>query len=411
MGYKYILPGAIVLVGVLSITLLLVAKPKPQAAPQSNIETRIKVRVSPAKEESLSIRVRTFGSVAPKHEIDLIAQVSGQIVTSKPNFVVGGFFNKSEPLIGIDKRDYQVSLLKARARRASALQSLAEEKGRSSQAKREWRDLGDENANALFLRKPQLAAAQANLDSAQADVMKAELDLERTQITVPFSGQIKEIHADLGQFVSVGDLIATVYDSSSVEVRVPLTEKQAALVELPINTPHVNQPSQNTKFATVTIKGSIAGIKNQWHGTLTRVDPFIDASTRMYNAIVEVENTANTLPLLPGLFVEAEINGKTLNNIMVLPREALYQNEKIFTLDSANKISVHRVEVVHSTDTQAWVRLNGAGLPDNTGLPNNTGLPENIVVMLEKQNITKPGSIVDPVPFVDSKEYAYERNR
>src|SRR5690606_21005202 len=158
--------------------------------------------------------------------------VSGQIVSVEPAFADGGFFSRSEALIQIDDRDYQVALLNSKARLAEAERLLAEEEGRSLQAKREWRDLGNQTANDLFLRKPQLAAARAQVASARADVEMAELNLERTRIRVPFDGRVKEIFADLGQFVSVGTRLATVYDSTVVEVRVPLTEKQAVLLDL-----------------------------------------------------------------------------------------------------------------------------------------------------------------------------------
>ncbi|MDA7852444.1 hypothetical protein N9A71_02740, partial [Porticoccaceae bacterium] len=64
----------------------------------------------------------------------------------------------------------------------------------------EWRDLGDSTANALFLRQPQLAAAEAALESARADLAKANLDLNRTSITTPFQGRIRQTFVDLGQY-------------------------------------------------------------------------------------------------------------------------------------------------------------------------------------------------------------------
>lgn len=390
---KFILPGAIALAGIIVVMVLIIAKPKPEASPAAAEPAHVKVTVTTARPETVQLAVNAHGTVAPKREIDLVAQVSGQIVSVEPAFVDGGFFSRSEELIQIDDRDYQVALLNARARLAEAEQLLAEEEGRSLQAKREWRDLGNQTANDLFLRKPQLAAAHAQVASARGNVEMAELNLERTRIRVPFDGRVKEIHADLGQFVSTGTRLATVYDSTVVEVRVPLTEKQAVLLDLPLAHPPLRRATavegeaeegeaEARRFPEVTITGSVAGRKSQWQGRLTRTDAFVDAGTRMFFAVVEVANPFAEVPLLPGLFVEAEIAGRQIENVTVLPRSALFQLDKILTLDSENKVVHRTVDVLRKSDTQVWVQADFAG---------------NTLVSTEKQSLTPAGTIVDPL--------------
>ena len=82
-----------------------------------------------------------------------------------------------------EKADYEFAIARARAQEAASAQRVAEERGRNLQAQREWRDLGTTEANDLFLRKPQLRAAEASLAAAQADVAAAELALERTTVS------------------------------------------------------------------------------------------------------------------------------------------------------------------------------------------------------------------------------------
>lgn len=390
---KLFLPGAIALAGIIVVMVLIIAKPKPEASPAAAEVAHVKVTVTPARPQTVQLAVNAHGTVAPKREIDLVAQVSGQIVSVEPAFVEGGFFSSSEVLIRIDERDYQVAVLNAEARLAEAERLLAEEEGRSLQAKREWRDLGNQTANDLFLRKPQLVAARAQVASARADVEMAELNLERTRIRVPFDGRVKEIHADLGQFVSAGTRLATVYDSTVVEVRFPLTEKQAALLDLPLT--HLPLRGSTTmegevevrRFPEVTITGSVAGRESQWQGWLTRTDAFVDAGTRMFYAVAEVANPFADVPLLPGLFVEAEIAGRQIENVTVLPRSALFQLDKILTLDSENKVVHHTVDVLHKSDTQVWIKADFAG---------------NTLVSTEKQSLTPAGTIVDPLELADT---------
>lgn len=385
---KFILPGAIVLAGITVVLILIIAKPKPEASPAAAEPAHVKVAVTTAIPQTVQLAVNAHGTVAPKREIDLVAQVSGQIVNVEPAFIDGGFFSRSEVLIEIDARDYQVAVLNAGARLAEAERLLAEEEGRSLQAKREWRDLGNQTANDLFLRKPQLAAARAQVASARADLEMAQLNLERTRIRVPFDGRIKEIYADLGQFVSVGTRLATVYDSTVVEVRVPLTEKQAALLDLPLTrlplagSTALDEEIEVRRFPEVTITGSVAGRKSQWLGRLTRTDAFVDSGTRMFYAVVEVANPFAEVPLLPGLFVEAEIAGRQIENVTVLPRAALFQLDKILTLDGENKVVHHTVDVLRKSDTQVWIKAD---------------LALNTLVSTEKQSLTPAGSIVEPL--------------
>lgn len=377
MSKKFALPAAIVLGGIAVIALLVVARPKPEPAPPAEEAANLQVSVVAARPTSQRLLVNAQGSVLPKREIDLVAQVSGQIVSVEPAFVDGGFFSTAQVLIRIDDREYQAALLAARARVAEAEKLLAEEQGRSRQAQREWRDLGNDNANDLFLRKPQLAAAQANLESARGEVARAELNLQRTKIQVPFDGRVKQTFADLGQFVSTGTRLATVYDSTVVEIRLPLTEKQAALVELPLNTVgHTREPVQ------VKIKGSVAGVEHEWFGLLTRTDAFVDANSRMYYAVVEVTDPFTNVPLLPGLFVEAEIQGKELNNVNVLPRSSLFERDKVVIVGEDNKTRTETVNVLRKTDTHVWFQAR---------------FDEDTLVTLEKQALAPDGTEVEPL--------------
>lgn len=385
MSNKLLLPFGIVVVGVLTVGALVFAKPKPVPRPAAEEPAAIQVAVLPAKQESLRIAVTAQGTVIPKREIDLIAQVSGQVVSVEPDFVSGGFFEPSQVLLRIDDREYRAALLRAKAQLAEAEHRLAEELGLSHQAQREWRELGSQAANDLFLRKPQLAAAQANVESARAAVDVAELDLQRTQLSVPFDGRIKSKQVDLGEYVTAGTPIATVYDSTVVEVRLSLTEAQAALINLPLTANTVS-----VDHARVTISGSVAGEEHQWQGVLARTDAFVDTHSRMYVAVVEVADPFATqsadgkpaAPLLPGLFVEAKIEGKHLDDILRLPRSALYSRDKVLILDSANAVVEQQVKVLHKTEDHVWVQA---------------GIAADALISLEKQSLTPAGTVVQPI--------------
>ncbi|WP_347330369.1 efflux RND transporter periplasmic adaptor subunit [Marinimicrobium locisalis] len=394
---KIVLPLGITAVGVAVIVLLVAAKPEPTPRPPAEEAANVSVAVTEAHPETLRLSVQAQGSVMPKREIDLVAEVSGRVTRVDSAFVEGGFFEGDQTLLEIDDRNYQAALLEAQSRVADAEQRLAEERGRALQAQREWRDLGDENANNLFMRKPQVAAAEASLASARGALEVARLNVARTRITVPFSGRVRQMDVDLGEYVAAGTRLGTVYDSQVMEVRLPLTEQQAALIDLPLTS---QSRTQDQAPIAVTVRGSVAGKAQQWQGQLVRTDAFVDADSRLYYAVVEVnEPFAPTspegkprAPLLPGLFVEAEIQGKELKEVVKLPRAALFERDKLLVLDSDNRVSEQRVTVLHKTDSSVWVQSSS---------------PELTRVTLEKQSLTPAGTLVDPVisePSAPSEE-------
>jgi len=390
---KIRVPLGILLVSGLIIAFLVTAKPKPQPQPVTEEAGRMQALVTRAQPQAMSLSVETQGTVEPKREIDLVAEVSGRIVRVAPEFADGGFFEADQPLVEIDGRDYQAALLSARAQLAEAARLLAEEQGRSEQARREWRDLGSQAANDLFTRKPQLAAAQANLEAARGQVTLAELDLERTRVSVPFAGRVRSTQVNVGEYVTVGSPLATVYDAGLVQIRLPLTEDQAALIDLPF-TPN----DRSEEPIPVRISASLAGEPHQWLGRLVRTEAFVDADSRLYYALVEVADPFDAAsaggdrgaPLLPGLFVTADIQGKRLDRVMRLPRAALYERDKLKLLDADHKVVEQIVKVWRQSSTHVWVRAQSDG--------------EHLVA-LEKQSLMPVGTPVDPLfesPGADS---------
>ena len=213
---------------------LLVGKSQPEpSVPKDTASPMVSVMVVNPKVHALS--VETQGTVRPLREINLVSQVGGRVEQVSPRFAEGGFFAAGEALVKVEDIDYQFVIARAESQVAEAQQRVAEEKGRALQAGREWRDLGSEQGNSLFLRKPQVAAAEALLKASEADLEAARLDLSRTSISAPFNGRISEKYVDIGQFVSPGTAIAMVYDTDVVQVRLPLTDRQVALLDLPLS--------------------------------------------------------------------------------------------------------------------------------------------------------------------------------
>ena len=349
----------VLLVGSAVSYALLVGKPgpAPQEMPPASLPRVDVVRADPA---TRSLAVSTQGSVIPLREIKLVSQVGGRVEAVSPRFAEGGFFAAGEQLVKVEDVDYHFAIARAESQVAAARQRVAEEEGRALQAKREWRDLGSEQGNALFLRKPQLAAAEAALRAAEADRDAARLDLERTGISVPFNGRISEKYVDVGQYVAPGTAIAAVYDTDIVQVRLPLTDSQVALLDLPLN--YDDTAVQDIVGPPVVLEARFANRVWEWQGEIVRTDASIDVDSRVVYAVAEVRKPfarvpgSDRPPLSPGLFVDARISGRQLEQVSLLPRSALRSDGTVMIVDAGELARVREVAVLYSTVNEVWVQ-------------------------------------------------------
>lgn len=372
----------VLLVGVSLIAIIVLFKPNPEPRPPMPLP-QARATVVIAQPQTLAVNVFAQGTVEPRRQIDVVTQVAGTLVEVSPQLVSGGFFAKGATLAQIDPRDYQVALARAKATLVDAQKVLATERGQARQAQREWRDLGNNDANDLFLRKPQIAAAEAQVEAAKAGVMQAELNLERTRITLPFAARVSATYSDLGQYLNGGSRIATVYDAAAALVRLPLTDLQASLIDLPLafGKPPLQLPD-------VTLRGLVAGQPYEWQGKVMRTEASLDPQSRLFYAVVEIPDpfdpVKNKLPLLMGMYVTAEISGKPIAQVIHLPKSVIFRRDKVYLLDAENRVQEQTVNILRMDDTHVW--FTGA-------------ISAGQQIVLERQGYLIPGTQVEPQLF------------
>ena len=340
--------------------LVLVGKPATQPT-QLPEPRRPLVEIIVAQPSEHSIAVRTQGTVEPVRRVVLVAQVSGKVETVSDRFLDGRFFKAGDMLLELEKADYQFAIARAEAQQAAAAQRVAEERGRNLQAQREWRDLGTREANDLFLRKPQLRAAEASLVAADADVAAAKLALERTTVRAPFDGRLEKKSADLGQFVAPGTVLANIYATDRVEIHLPISDSQLALLELPLF------ETTLAAYPEVMLSARFGGERWQWQGKIARVEASIDRDSRVTFAIAEVSdpfasNGSRRPPLTPGLFVEASISGKPIQQAVELPATALRGDNTVLWVNEDSRLERLSVELLRREQDRVWVRGVEVGL-------------------------------------------------
>lgn len=345
----------VVTIGGGAITLLTVLKPTIEEE-KREILPRI-VRAVEAVPSTRQIVVVSQGTVAPRVSISLQAEVAGRIVEVSDQFVAGGFFHEGDVLLRIDPRDYELAVIKAEARVAEAAQNLARQEAEARQAAKEWAELGSGEANDLVLRKPQMLEAKARLKSARADLSETELKLERTELTAPFTGRVVRKHVDVGQVIAPGLKAADIYSTQSLEVRLPLTDSQVALLDLPFRNDVAAQD-----LPAVQLVASFAGEERQWSARITRTESMIDARSRVVYAVASVipvmsDAAGDDVPLAVGMFVEARIEGRYFDSVVGIPREAVRQDGTVLIVGTDNRLHFREVEVLQSTRDMAFVRL------------------------------------------------------
>jgi RND family efflux transporter MFP subunit len=313
------------------------------------------VRTTTIRLDSQPMIVEGEGTVRPLREIQLVPQVSGKIVYISPSLVDGGQFNKDDPLLRIDPVDYElaVTLAQAKVKNSESVLEIAAEE--AAAAREEWRLLnqGGEDSSPpppLVAKEPQLAAARAQLAADQADLRKALLNLERTEIRAPFNGRVSSENVDIGQYVRTTETLATLFSTEAAEIIVPIEDNSLYWFHVPGFTPG-EQPG-----APVTVQARFAGREVAWQGRVVRAEGQLDERTRLVNVVVRVEEPyAAKPPLVTGLFVKVEIRGRTLENSAALPRPALRENDLVWVVDADGRLRFREVAVARLTADQVIV--------------------------------------------------------
>lgn len=317
------------------------------------------VEVLRLRAENVEVRVRAQGTVRPRTEGRLVAEVSGRVGWASPSLAAGGWFGRGEPLLKLDERDFELAVVRREAAVAQARLRLEQVRADAAIARREWEELGRGEATPLALREPQLAEAEAALAAAGADLEAARRDLERATLRAPYDGRVREESVDVGQFVSRGQALASIYAIDRAEVRVPLPDEELAFLDLPLGF----EAARGRRGPEVLLRARFAGVERAWRGRLVRTEGELDPRTRMVGAVVEVEDPqgrrapagADTVPLAIGLFVDVEILGRTLEGVHVVPRSAFHDASTVLVADPDDRLRLRSVEVARTGRESALV--------------------------------------------------------
>ena len=355
---------AILGLGVAAFALLLILKPRPQAhEPPRRVPL---VVTMPAELRSGHLTVEGNGTVRPKSQITLSPQVAGRVTWVSPSFASGGRFARGDVLLRIESADYENAVKAAEAevaQREVEMLTWEEQRDLAIEEYERFRaregittpaDSGE--IGGLVFREPQLRAAEAQLRRAEARLGDARLALARTRITAPFDGVVRTKTADVGQYVAPGQSLGTLYGTDEVEIVVPLTDAEAALVE---GLWSANAGDEEHRI-TAEVRATFGGVENAWSGYVDRAEAALNVTTRTVDVVVRVQDPflddgSGRPPLLIGTYATVDIRGRQIEDYAVLPRIALRDGDRIFVVEQDTLLSIRSVRLLQERGGDVFV--------------------------------------------------------
>lgn len=324
-------------------------KPPPETKDVADVDLLVEVLL--LEQTVANFTVRSQGTVRPRTETILGAEVSGTIVSISPKFIAGGVFARGEELMRIDPTNYKVAVEQAEAllkQRQIEYDGAEKLKSQGYRAESEW------------------ASAAAALASAKADRVKARRNLERTFIRLPYDGMVRSKETDLGQYVIPGTRLGVTFATDYAEVRLALTDRDLAFVDLPNPADISGSGAANGPF--VDLSAVQRGQVEHWEAQIVRTEGVVDERNRVTYAVARIEDpyklhkeTDYDSPLPMGTFVAASIDGITVENVIRVPRSALRGNNQLMFVEDDNRLRIRTVDVLRADAEYAYLR--GGAMP------------------------------------------------
>ena len=344
-NFKKTLLPVVIIIATITLIMAIFNNPPTSHRAQPSKAAQMTVATTTLTPQSYQVMVQSFGTVRPRTQSVLFAQVSGQINYVSKQFRAGGFFEQGDILMQLDDRDYRAEVKIAQASLMSAKQSLQEEGARVKQAQADWQRLGKGKApNALVLRQPQFAAAKAQVLSAEAQLDKVELSLERTKIIAPYAGRILKKNVDIGQVISSNTQLADIFAVDYVEIRLPIKNKDLPLMKLPEEYRNAHEQSEahsgkanHSMISNVVISSDLMG-EQVWQGKVVRTESAIDEMSQQLYVVAQIirpyDGEYNQgAQIKMGQYVTAQITGREVENALVIPSSTIYQGSYVYIVE------------------------------------------------------------------------------
>lgn len=314
---QIILVAVVLLAGIAANAILSSSSTAPRQTVAGSSTTPVEV-IRPQVEDK-PLKVTASGVIQSRNAIDLSPEVSGRVVSVSPNLASGGSFKAGDVLFSIDDASLNAVLDQSRADLSSAEADLRVERAEAAVASEEWALLySEESVPPLVAREPQISQAVAAVQSAKAALEEARLDLSRVNFSLPFDGRIVSTTIEVGQNLTSGQSYGSAYDGTSLEISVPLNASALDYLD----------PAEGRQ-ARIVSRDGLTQRTQSFAARVVRVDAELDSETRQ--ATVTLAFNENTT-LLPGTFIEVEIDGPIITDAHLVPERAVAEDRTIWVV-------------------------------------------------------------------------------
>jgi len=323
------------------------------------------VRVVIVNTQQVNLEVNSQGRVQASRRVSLSAAATGPVAWISPSLVAGGYFENDQLILRLDSSDYQNALERSRSSvdqaEADALHAMNElQRNRELAARR----LISESQIQDLQRQSDNSAGRVR--DAKASLAQAELDFTRSEIRAPFATIVESSSIELGQHVNRGQVLASLLSADEVEVRLPLAISQIGYLDIPLGfrgeLPVKSAPE-------VTLSGMFGGQMLNWTGRLVRTEAGIDASNNTVQAVVRVAQPVKgtklltgsgedvpDIPLPVGLYVNAVVKGKTVDNIVILPRSVIRGSNRVVIVDAESRLHFRELDILRLENERVLIQ-------------------------------------------------------
>lgn len=348
--FKMMIGIGILVLGIVAAVVMV--KTKPQAQRQKMSAMIPVVETATLSTTSTPVSVSCMGTVIADREVALQAEVSGQVTNVMTGLVEGSLVHRGDVLLTIDSRDYALAVSQAEAALHSAQSSLRLEEGNQAVARHELELVGtdipvDDAYKDLMLRDPQLKAEKAAVESAEAALAKAKLNLERTKITAPFDAVVKAVNVDAGDYALSSKTLIELVAADRFFIRTSIPVSSLAFF------PDIGKTAFDAQ--AVLTDGAVR------HGTVYKLLPDLSEQGRMARILVAVQNPLDAesgRPMLLGESVRVKLFGKEMDGVCLVDRSSLHDGSVIWMLDPEDKLHICPAEVVQGYADRVLVRVS-----------------------------------------------------
>ena len=331
---------AILVAAVVAVIVMSSLRPEPPKKERVVLDPLVDVVL--LENMTTSFEIQSQGTVLPRTETVLSAEVSGTIASISPKFVAGGVFQSGEILMQIDPTNYEVALEQADA---LVLQRTIEYEGAKKLQSQGYR------------AQSELASATAALAAAKAERVRASRNLERTKIRLPYEGIVRSKETDLGQFVNTGTRLGVVFATDYAEVRLPLTDLDLAYVSLPDAA--AIAASGYADGPLVTLTATQKGKREEWSARIVRTEGVVDEKSRVTYAVARIKDPyhlhSDGVALPVGTFVSATIQGTVAEDIIRIPRSVVRGTNELVFVDEDDELRIRHVEIARSDADYVYI--------------------------------------------------------